>query len=57
VIAVEHSSRTVAAGPTRDVVLIDAVLERVVGIGTDDALGVAYVTPAEERSRAMSGAV
>ena len=53
VIAVEERSRTardvvasgrarLAVGPTRDVTMIDAVLERVVPVDADESLGTAY---------------
>jgi hypothetical protein len=68
VIAVEESSltaRNLAAsgltrlglGPSRDVVMIDAVLEKVVDVGADDALGAAYVAQADWDPRRASGYV
>jgi hypothetical protein len=36
-----------AVGPTRDVVMVDAVLEKVVDVAADDALGAAYVAQAD----------
>jgi hypothetical protein len=68
VIAVEESSltaRNLAAsgltrlglGPSRDVVMIDAVLEKVVDVGADDALGAAYVAQADLDPRRASGYV
>jgi hypothetical protein len=68
VIAVERSSVTarnvaasgvarLAVGPTRDVVMIDAVLERTVDVGADDALGAAYVAQADWDPRRDSGYV
>jgi len=36
-----------AVGPTRDVVMIDAVVERTVDLATDDALWKAYVAQAD----------
>ena len=58
VVAVDRSSVTarnltgsgearLAVGPTRDVVMIDAVLERAVDVEADDALGAAYVSQAD----------
>jgi hypothetical protein len=68
VIAVEESSlsaRNLAAsgltrlglGPSRDVVMLDAVLEKVVDVGADDALGAAYVAQADWDPRRASGYV
>ena len=68
VIAVEGSSPTarnltasgtarLAVGPTRDVVMIDAVLERAVDVADDDALGAAYVAQADWDPRAATGYV
>jgi hypothetical protein len=36
-----------AVGPSRDVVMIDAVLERTVGVDEDDALGAAYAAQSD----------
>jgi hypothetical protein len=36
-----------AVGPTRDVVMIDAVLEKAVDVAADDALAAAYVAQAD----------
>jgi hypothetical protein len=58
VIAVEQSSITarnltasgrarLAVGPTRDVVMIDAVLEKSIDVAADPALGEAYVRQAD----------
>jgi flavin reductase (DIM6/NTAB) family NADH-FMN oxidoreductase RutF len=58
VVAVEASSVTarnltasgtarLAVGPTRDVVMLDAVLETAVDVATDDALGTAYAAQAD----------
>lgn len=58
VIAVETSSRTarnitasgearLAVGPTRDVVMIDAVLEKAVDAAADEALGATYAAQAD----------
>ena len=68
VIAVEESSLTarnltasgsarLAVGPTRDVVMIDAVLEKAVDVGKDDALGAAYVAQADWDPRRATGYV
>ena len=68
VIAVEESSVTarnliasgearLAVGPTRDVVMIDAVLEKVVDVAGDDALGAAYVAQADWDPRRSTGYV
>jgi hypothetical protein len=66
VVAVERSSVTarnltaseearLAVGPTRDVVMIDAVLERAVDVAADDALGAAYVAQADWDPRRATG--
>lgn len=67
VIAVEGSSVTarnlspasgearLAVGPTRDVVIIDALLEKAVDVAADDALGVAYVAQAGWDPRRSTG--
>ena len=68
VIAVEGSSVTarnlttsgearLAVGPTRDVVLIDAVLDKAVDVAADDALGAAYVAQADWDPRGDNGYV
>ena len=68
VIAVQASSltgRNIAAsgrarlgvGATRDVVMIDAVLERTVEVGTDEMLGEAYAALADWDPRTDSGYV
>ena len=68
VIAVEGSSVTarnltasgearLAVGPTRDVVMIDAVLEKAVDVAADDALGAAYVAQADWDPRRGTGYV
>jgi Pyridoxamine 5'-phosphate oxidase len=68
VIAVDGSSATarnltssgstrLAVGPTRDVVMIDAALERTVDVAADDALGAAYVAQADWDPRRSSGYV
>jgi hypothetical protein len=46
-----------AVGPTRDVVMIDAVLERTVDVGADAALGAAYVAQADWDPRSSTGYV
>ena len=68
VIALEASSLTarnlaasgnarLAVGPTRDVVMIDAVLEKAVDVAADDALGAAYVAQADWDPRGLAGYV
>ena len=68
VIAVEATSATarnlvasgrarLAVGPTRDVVMIDAVLEKAVDVAADDALGEAYVGQADWDPRRSTGYV
>jgi hypothetical protein len=68
VIAVEATSVTarnvtasgqarLAVGPTRDVVMIDAVLEAAVDVASDDALGAAYVAQADWDPRRDTGYV
>ena len=68
VIAVEASSVTarnvttsgaarLAVGPTRDVVMIDAVLERSVDVADDEQLGAAYVAQADWDPRREVGYV
>jgi hypothetical protein len=68
VIAVEVTSVTarnltasgearLAVGPTRDVTMVDTVLERIVGVGEDDGLGAAYVAQADWDPRRDSGYV
>ena len=68
VMAVEGSSVTarnltasgearLAVGPTRDVVMIDAVLEKAVDVAADDALGAAYVAQADWDPRRGTGYV
>lgn len=44
-------------GPTRDVVMIDAVLERTVDVGADETLGVAYAAQADWDPRTDTGYV
>jgi hypothetical protein len=46
-----------AVGATRDVVMIDAVLERTVDVGADEALGAAYVAQADWDPRGLAGYV
>jgi glucose/arabinose dehydrogenase len=66
VIAVEASSATarnltasgtarLAVGPTRDVVMVDALLEATVDVAADDALGAAYVAQADWDPRRDTG--
>jgi hypothetical protein len=68
VVAVDRSSVTarnltasgearLAVGPTRDVVMIDAVLERAVDVTADDVLGAAYVAQADWDPRGATGYV
>ena len=68
VIAVEKSSITarnltasgtarLAVGTTRDVVMIDAVLEETVDVAADEGLGAAYVTQADWDPRRDAGYV
>ncbi|WP_307812949.1 pyridoxamine 5'-phosphate oxidase family protein [Micromonospora coerulea] len=68
VIAIEGSSVTarnltasgearLAVGPTRDVVMIDAVLEKAVDVAADDALGAAYAAQADWDPRPSPGYV
>jgi len=68
VIAVEATSVTarnatasgkarLAVGPTRDVVMIDAVLEEAVDVAADAALGAAYVAQADWDPRRETGYV
>ena len=44
-------------GPTRDVVMIDAVLEKSVSVSQDDALGAAYAAQADWDPRTDTGYV
>jgi hypothetical protein len=46
-----------AVGPTRDLVMIDAVLEKAVDVTDDDALGEAYVAQADWDPRGSTGYV
>lgn len=46
-----------AVGTTRDVVMIDTVLDRAVGVGDDEALGEAYAAQADWDPRRDSGYV
>jgi len=68
VIAVERSSVTarnliaagaarLGVGPTRDVVMVDAVLEKTVDVAADDALGAAYAAQADWDPRGSTGYV
>ena len=53
----ESGKARLAVGPTRDVVIIDAELERSVDVGADDALGAAYVGQADWDPRGLEGYV
>jgi hypothetical protein len=55
-VAVSGTAR-LAVGPTRDVVMIDAVLERMVDVTTDEELGEAYTAQADWDPREDSGYV
>ncbi|GAA5098126.1 hypothetical protein GCM10025760_33020 [Microbacterium yannicii] len=44
-------------GPTRDVAMIDAVLERSVGVDDDESLGAAYAAQADWDPRGLAGYV
>ena len=66
VIAVEASSVTarnltasgearLAVGPTRDLVMIDAVLEKAVDVAADEMLGAAYLAQADWDPRRSTG--
>ena len=68
VVALEESSVTarnlvrsgqarLAVGPTRDLVMISAVLERTVDVTANDAVGAAYVTQADWDPRRETGYV
>ena len=46
-----------AVGPTRDVVIIDALLEKTVDVAADEALGAAYVAQADWDPRGLTGYV
>jgi hypothetical protein len=46
-----------AVGPTRDVVMIDAMLDRAAAVGDDEALGEAYAAQADWDPRQASGYV
>ena len=46
-----------AVGPTRDVAMIDAMLERSSGVDDDEALGVAYAAQADWDPRGLAGYV
>lgn len=46
-----------AVGPTRDVAIIDAVLERSAGVDDEAALGEAYAAQADWDPRGLSGYV
>ena len=68
VVAVEAASVTarnlsasgharLAVGPTRDVVMIDAVLEKVTDVAADETLGTAYAGQADWDPRSSTGYV
>ena len=68
VIAVKESSQTarnltasgtarLGVGPTRDVVMVDAVLEKAVDAGADDPLGEGYAAQADWDPRGDAGYV
>ena len=50
-------SARLGLGPTRDVVMIDATLERTVDVSADDALGTAYAAQADWDPRRSEGYV
>ncbi len=54
---VAHGAARIGVGPTRDVVMIDARLERTVPAGDDDALGEAYVARSDWDPRRADGYV
>lgn len=51
------SAARLAVGPTRDVALIDAVLERSAGVDDDESLGQAYAAQADWDPRGVPGYV
>jgi hypothetical protein len=53
----ESGQARLAVGPTRDVVMIDAALEKSVDVAADDALAVAYVAQADWDPRRSEGYV
>ena len=53
----EGGSARLAVGPTRDVVMIDAVLERTVDVAADDELGASYAAQADWDPRGLTGYV
>jgi hypothetical protein len=53
----ESGEARLAVGPTRDVVMIDAVLEKTVDVASDDALGTAHVAQADWDPRREPGYV
>jgi hypothetical protein len=68
VLAVDRTSRSarnlqatggarLGVGPTRDVVLLDVVLERTVAVADDEALGAAYAAQADWDPRSSPGHV
>jgi Pyridoxamine 5'-phosphate oxidase len=54
---IESGTARLAVGPTRDVVMIDVVLERTVDVAADEALGSAYVAQADWDPRRSAGYV
>lgn len=51
----ESGTARLAVGPTRDVVLIDALLDKAVDVAADDALGAAYAAQADWDPRRSRG--
>jgi hypothetical protein len=51
----ESSAARLGVGPTRDVVMIDALLERTVDVEADEALGEAYAAQADWDPRQSAG--
>ena len=51
----ESGEARLAVGPTRDVVMIDAVLDKTVLVGSDDELGEAYAAHADWDPRKATG--
>jgi hypothetical protein len=51
----EHGGARLGLGPTRDVVMIDAVLERVVPVGEDEELARRYAAQADWDPREAGG--
>ncbi|MBO9521085.1 MAG: pyridoxamine 5'-phosphate oxidase family protein [Nocardioidaceae bacterium] len=52
---IANETARLAVGPTRDVVMIDAVLERSVEVGADEALGEAFAGQADWDPRRDTG--